>query len=104
MRTLEFVADKQLLQKSPDCDFENIVPGSNGYLAAHFTFSEEWNGCVKAASFWYNGQEHAAILVDDCCVIPGEALVGCKFKVSVTGSRSDGYRITSAKTTVRQEG
>ena len=104
MRVLEFKADKQLLQKSPGCDFTNIAPGTSGYLAAKFTFSKEWRGCVKVASFWHNGKEHAVMLDKDACVIPAEVLVGRKFEVSVSGARPGGYRITSTHTTVKQEG
>lgn len=104
MRTLEFEADKQLLRKAPGCEFSNIAPGTSGYLEAHFTFSEEWRGCKMAASFWHAGKEHAVMLENGACVIPAEALEGHKFQVSVSGARPDGYRITSTKTTVKQEG
>lgn len=104
MRVLEFEVDKQLLQKAPGCDFSNIVPGTSGYLHARFKFSEDWQGCIKAARFLYNGQEYATKLEDDFCEIPPDALAGWKFKVSVEGARPDGYRITSTTTTVKQEG
>lgn len=105
MRVLEFIADKQLLQKDPACDFSNIAPGTSGYLTAKFSFSQnEWSGCIKAASFWHNGKEYAVLLENDACVIPPEVLAGRKFEVSVSGARSNGYRITSTRTTVRQEG
>ena len=103
-RVLEFLADKQILQKAPGCDFSNIVPGTRGYLAAHFTFSDEWADCVKAASFWADGFEHAVLLSDDACTIPDAALVSSKFEVSVSGARPDGFYITTARTTVKQEG
>ena len=105
MRTLEFNAHKQLLQKDPACDFSNIAPGTCGYLVAHFNFlSAEWEGCTKAASFWHNGEEHAELLKNDACVIPTGAMTGRKFEVSVVGVRGGNYRITSTRTTVRQEG
>ena len=104
MRTLEFNVDEQLIQKAPGCDFSNIAPGTSGYLVAKFTFSSAWAGCVKAASFWHNGTEHGVLLTNDTCTIPAAALVGSKFEVSVSGARSGGYRITSTKTIVRQEG
>ena len=105
MRVLEFKADRQLLQKDPACDFSNIAPGTSGYLTAHFNFSpNEWRDCVKAASFWYNGKEYAVLLTDDACIIPPEVLVGRKFEVSVSGVRATGYRITTTRTTVKQEG
>lgn len=103
MRFLEFKADKQLLQKSEGCDFSNLAPGSSGLLAAKFEFSpEEWDDCIKVASFSHNGCEHATLLEDDWCIIPAEALTGDKFQVSVMGGRTDGYRITTNKVTVRQ--
>lgn len=104
MRTLEFHADGQLLRKAPGCDFSNIVPGSVGYLTAHFTFSAEWDGCVKAASFWADGEEHATMLTKDACTIPAAALVGRKFEVSVSGVGPNGYYIPTGHVTVRQEG
>ena len=104
MRVLEFEVDKQLLQKARGCDFANIAPSTVGYLEAHFKFSNEWDGCVKAASFWHNGQEHAIMLENDACTIPAGALVGRKFEVSVTGAGVDNYYITTTRTTVKQEG
>lgn len=103
MRTLEFNVDKQRLKKNTDCDFSGIVAGSVGYLKAKFHFSEEWNDCKKAASFWLEDQEYAMLLdSQDSCVIPEAALKESEFKVSVIGIR-DGYKISSNKTKVRQE-
>ena len=104
MRTLEFKVDAQVIQKDPRGDFANIVPGSREYLRAHFTFSKEWDGCTKAASFWNDGQEYAKLLTDDACMIPAAALTGSKFEVSVTGARAGGYCIPTGRTTVKQEG
>lgn len=89
MRTLEFNVSRQKITKAPGCDFSHLVAGTSGYLRAKFNFSNEdnaWTGCIKAASFWYNGVEHAVLLgADDSCIIPAEALVGRNFYVSVTG-------------------
>ena len=103
-RKLKFIVTGQVIQKDPTCDFSNIVPGSSGYLTAHFTFSAEWEGCVKAASFWAAGDEHAELLTDDACTIPAAALVGRKFEVSVTGAGPGSYYIPTGRATVRQEG
>ena len=104
MRTLEFVVDGQVIRKDPGCDFSNIVPGSSGYLEAKFKFSNEWDGCVKAASFWHDGTEYATGLnKDDACTIPAAALVGRKFEVSVTGAKAGGFKIPTGKATVKQE-
>ena len=104
MRTLEFDVRGQKLEKREGCNFDNIVSGTNGYLQARFYFyGNEWRGCTKAASFFINGVEHAAILDSrDTCVIPKEALVGNVFSVSVTGIRP-GFKIKTNKTEVIQE-
>ena len=103
MRRLEFIVDGQLIRKSPNCDFSNIVSGTVGYLSAVFAFSDDWRDCRKAASFWLNDTEHAVLLDEsDSCVIPEEILTGDRFFVSVTGMKS-GYKITTNKTKVKQE-
>ena len=103
MRTLRFIVDGQTIRKDPDCDFSGLVAGSVGYLRANFKFSKEWFGCVKAASFWYSGLEHGALLdALDSCMIPEEALNGEQFQVSVTGVKS-GFKIRTSITQVRQE-
>lgn len=103
MRTLEFKVDGQRLKKQSDCDFSGLVAGSEGYLKAKFTFSDEWLGCKKAASFWIEDQEYAVLLgSDDSCIIPAAALTSDTFKVSVTGAKN-GYTIPTNKTKVRQE-
>lgn len=103
MRILQFVADGQRLKKQTNCDFSGLVAGSEGYLRAEFTFSDEWLGCKKAASFWVGDQEYAVLLDDDdSCVIPPEVLAGELFKVSVVGVKT-GYKLMSTQTKVRQE-
>lgn len=103
MRTLEFTVNGQRLKKKIDCDFSGIVAGSVGYLRAKFYFSEEWDGCKKAASFWRDGFEYASILDENnSCLIDGDALTDDHFHVSVTGVK-EGYSIKSGKTKVRQE-
>ncbi|MCD8155137.1 MAG: hypothetical protein LUF78_10745 [Clostridiales bacterium] len=100
MRTLEFKVTAQQLEC--DGDFTNIVAGTSGYLQAHFTFSDEWNGCTKAASFFNNGIEHARILKNDYCIIPTESLTRSIFYVQITGKKSS-YKIKTNKVKVKQE-
>lgn len=103
MRTLRFTVDGQTIRKNPDCDFSGLVAGSVGYLRANFKFSKEWFGCTKAASFWFDGLEHAVLLDElDSCMIPEKALSGEQFQVAVTGVKS-GFKIRTNKTKVRQE-
>lgn len=51
MRTLKFIITGQKITKDPDCDFTGIVAGTQGYLRAEFSVSEEWAGCRMAAIF-----------------------------------------------------
>lgn len=103
MRILEFNVEQQRLRKAKDCDFSHIAAGTVGYLKAHFTFSPEWSGCKKAASFWVGDQENAVLLDEsNGCIIPSEVLTGEKFSVSVMGVR-DNYQITSTKIKIKQE-
>jgi hypothetical protein len=102
MRTLKFNVDVQRIQKDPDCDFTNIVAGTQNYLQAYFTFSPEWHDCVLVASFWRGEKEHAVLIEDGKCEIPPEVLVGRTFGLSVIGQRED-YCITTNRIKVRQE-
>lgn len=103
MRTLEFKIEQQLLTKDPTCDFSNIVAGSKNYLRAHFAFSDDWAGCLKAASFW-RGEEEYAVLLDGSgnCMIPPEVLVGATFAVTVLGKNGK-LEIPTNRVIVRQE-
>lgn len=102
MRTLKFIVSGQKIEKDPSCDFCGLVAGTSGYLQAEFAFDFEWKGCVKAASFWRLGKEYGAILKDNRCMIPAEALTWWYFGVSVTGKRKDGYKITTNRIEVTQ--
>lgn len=102
MRPLTFNVTAQRISKDPNCDFSNIVAGTSGYLRARFTFSPEWDDCVKVAQFWRGDQEYAALIENNECEIDPAALVGPTFRVSVIGQRKN-FRITTNKTLVRQE-
>lgn len=104
MRTLKFIVDEQSLRKDPDCDFSGVVKGSKGYLQCSFSFSKEWNGCKVAASFWsYDKEIDAAAVVRGVCQIPDGVTNRRRFGVSLTGIKN-GYRITTNKIWVEQEG
>lgn len=107
MRTLKFIVDKQIIKQDPNCDFSNLVPGSEGYLQAHFSFSPEWNGCAKIASFYSTmGREFEPRILKDgqTCIIPAEALERTKFKVGVVGKNNLGMKLTTNKIEVNQDG
>ena len=107
MRTLRFIVGDQIIEQDPDCDFSDLVPGSEGYLQAEFSFSPQWKNTVKAATFYsMMGKEHGAEMLKDgkTCMIPAEALKKRAFKIKVTGRGRDGFRIGTNKVTVVQNG
>lgn len=94
MRTLEFKVDKQRLTK--DGDFDHIVAGSKGYLRASFMFSEDWNNCLKVASFYDDHRnEYARPIIDGACDIPDEVTDGKIFRLRVIGKRGTDYQLTT---------
>lgn len=102
MRTLKFIITAQAITRDPDCDFSGIVAGTEGYLRAEFSFSEEWQGCRMAAVFSSLGKEYPRPVIEGKCVIPAEALTWDNFGVRVVGQREN-YRITTNEIKVRQE-
>lgn len=105
MRTLKFNVDRQIISKDPECDFSGLVSGTSKYLKAAFDFSEEWDGCRKAAVFSNIINEKIAVpIINNSCEIPSDILIFKKFRVSVVGAKDDGYYITSNKIEVRQNG
>ena len=106
MRTLYFDVDKQVISKDPQCDYSNLVVGSEGYLELSFRFSKEWDGFVKVAAFYSPlGREYPPRNLADgkSCVIPFEALEKRSFKVQVIGKKNDS-RLKTNKLVVHQNG
>ncbi len=102
MRILKFKVEKQKITKDPTCDFSNIAKGTKGYLVADFSFSPDWDKCVKVGVFRaLGGNEVAAPIIKGQCVIPSEALIANMFYVSAIGQK-EGYRIATEKTEVEQ--
>lgn len=107
MRTLNFIAEGQILKPDPNCDFSGLVPGSERYLKARFTFSPEWKNTTRVVAFWSRmGEEYPPQkLVDGVsCYIPKEALESKYFKIQVIGKRKDGFRIKTNKYEICQDG
>lgn len=106
MRTLKFIVEGQIIKLDPTCDFNDIVPGTEGYLQAKFDFSSEWDGCAKVAAFWRNGTVECppqALQDGRTCIIPAEALKNRAFTVHVIGKRGD-MKIATNKVRVIQNG
>jgi hypothetical protein len=98
--------DNQIVKPDPNCDFENLVPGTEEYIQAEFSFSSEWNGCVKVASFWSTlGKEYPAQALKDgkTCIIPIEALNRRSFKMQLIGKNKK-LKLTTNKLTINQNG
>lgn len=88
MRTLKFIVDGQIIRQDPRCDFTDLVPGTEGYLQAEFSFSKEWVNSPKVAAFYSRlGKEYTPQALKDgrTCLIPKEALEKRIFKVQVMG-------------------
>ena len=81
---LDFNVNEQTLtwvnkEKTPVAD-------SVKYLTAKFTFSDEWTGINKTATFFTSdGKPYNQVLVDDGCEVPHEVIKAPLFKVSVAG-------------------
>ena len=106
MRTLEFVVTGQKLEKKRDWDIHGLVPGSEGYLRAHFTLSPEWDGCKKVVAFYSRlGKEYTPQLLEDgnTCIIPPEALTKTRFKIQLLGKK-DGVKLVTNKLEIHQNG
>ena len=107
MRTLKFNVNKQIIERDSKCNFDNLVPGTEGYLQANFSFTPEWNDYVKVAAFWSMlGKEYEPQALDNYnnCMIPTEALKRRSFKVQIIGRRPDGAQLKTNKIPVTQNG
>lgn len=105
MRTLKFIVDRQIIKKDPDCDFDYLIPGSEGYLRAEFSFSPEWDGAVKVAGFFRNDGECPPQILEDgkSCIIPAEALAVKRFEIFVIG-KNDDLKLKTNKVEICQNG
>lgn len=106
MRTLKFIVNQQSITQDPRCDFSGLIPGTEDYLQAEFTFSSEWSGCKKVAAFYsVMGREYEPQLLADgkTCMIPTEALRRKTFLIQILGKR-DQLRLTTNKLAVSQNG
>ena len=106
IRILKFIVDGQIIKQNPSCDFTGLIPGTEGYLAAEFSFSPEWNGYIRVAEFWRGVKECPPQVLKDgkTCVIPAEALKGKKFGIRIIGKSKDTPKMATGRIEVRQDG
>lgn len=100
MRILKFNVDKQLIERDPNCDFGGLVPGTKAYLKVQFSFSQEWDGFVKIATFWsVMGREFPPQILKDgkTCIIPAEALENRHFGIRVIGKKEKQRLVTNTE-------
>lgn len=105
MRTLDFKVDSQILTKDDLCDFTGLMPGTNEYLNARFSFSKEWDGCVKIVEFSSGGNEYAPQVLDskNMCTIDSQVSDRVIFNIRVLGKKGT-FKIVTNKISVRQNG
>lgn len=105
MRTLKFDVDGLIVSKNPSCDFDNLIPGTAGYLKAEFSFSSDWNGTVKVVEFLRGSIEYTPQVLEDgrSCFIPEEVLAYPRFQIRVHGKR-EGLRLKTNRLEVCQKG
>ena len=107
MRTLKFIVEGQIIKKDPNCDFTNLVKGTEGYLQAEFSFSQEWNGCTKVVEF-RNPNTHKEFLPQildkkNTCIILKEVLTNRSFELKLFGKKP-GFKLTTNYVKVVQNG
>lgn len=106
MRVLKFIVDDQTIRQDPSCNFSGLVPGTEGYLQAQFSFSKEWNNTTKVVGFYSKlGKEYTPQLLKNgiTCIIPAEATKNRTFKVRVLGKSKD-LTLRTNKLAIEQEG
>lgn len=106
MRKLKFIVEDQIIKPDPSCNFDGLVPGTEDYLCLEFSFSKEWSGYIKVASFWsMMGVEYEPQPVDNrsSCIVPKEAAMRRNFKVQVIGKKGDS-KLATNKITINQYG
>lgn len=106
MRTLKFIVDNLVIKPDPSCDFTGLVPDTEEYLQAEFSFSPEWNDYVKVAEFTSRlGREYPPQILEDgkTCIVPAAALKKRYFNIKILGKKDEKKMITN-KVTVDQNG
>lgn len=108
MRTLKFIVEGQIIKKDPSCNFDDLVPGTEDYLEVEFSFSPEWDNCVKAVTFGsVLGYTFDSRIMKDgvSCFVPLNATKKRMFTIKIVGRRkgTETY-ITTNKITVTQNG
>lgn len=106
MRTLRFIVEGQIVRRDSECNFDDIIMGTERYLKAEFSFSPEWRNFVKVAGFLTSGREECPpqLLKDGkTCIIPTEALKSPAFSIFIVGKNKMKQKLTTNQVTVNQD-
>ena len=106
MRTLRFIVDNQIIRQDPNCNFDNLSPGSEDHILTEFVFTKEWNGFDKVVAFYNSlGRELGAkaLIGSRSCYIPSAALKQSVFKIQVIGAKNN-TKLRTNKVEVHQKG
>lgn len=106
MRTLQFIVKGQEIYPNKQKDISGLVAGTSGYLRAKFSFSQDWNDCVKVCGFSSKSGiefEPKQLDADNSCIIPKEALEYHEFEIRLYGKNKK-YTITTRPIKIKQYG
>jgi hypothetical protein len=101
MRELHFDVAGQLLRRNKQCDFENIVRGSDNYLCLVFHFNQEWQGTKRVISFYDVDGKQTNEIIQDRVTVPVDVTHGSMFYFELTG-KSNKTRIVTNRTYIEQ--
>lgn len=89
---IKFKIDHQIISR---IDKNKLVSGSQRYVRARFSFSEDWNDATKVAIFKTGAYPLHVLLEDDECEVPWEVLQSDGIiEVSVFGNDENGVLST----------
>lgn len=98
---LEFIVNSQIITRE---DKERPVENSQGFLYAHFEFSEEWENLKKKAYFTRNDLEIYVVDIDEntgICQVPTLVIKSKGFNMTVKGEEEGkGIVITATAITI----
>lgn len=89
MRVLKFHVRGTQIEKDSNCDFDNIVRGSNNWLQLEFDFDKEWNRTSRVISLKNLDGEEKNIILQNKVVLPEEVTKGSIFSFVLYGKDGD---------------
>lgn len=99
-RILAFKVSRQKIEKNGD--FSGLVKGTRGYLQVALSYTNEWNGCKKAAVFYAGEKEYCVPVINDRCAVPDEVADKTFWELKLVGEKA-GFRITTNTVGVTQK-